>query len=38
MAINDLWIAATAVRYAVPLITNNQRHFTQITQLQLLRP
>lgn len=35
---NDCWIAATAIHYGVPLLTNNARHFPQIADLQLLVP
>jgi predicted nucleic acid-binding protein len=33
---NDLWIAATAVHFDVPLATNNRRHFEGIPGLRLL--
>lgn len=32
---NDLWIAATALSYGLPLITNNRRHFERVPGLQL---
>jgi tRNA(fMet)-specific endonuclease VapC len=33
---NDLWIAACAVRHAIPLITHNRRHFEGIPGLIIL--
>lgn len=30
LEINDLWIAATALRHGVPLATNNRRHFERV--------
>ena len=33
---NDLWIAATALAYEMPLVTNNAAHFSRIPQLQLV--
>jgi predicted nucleic acid-binding protein len=33
---NDLWIAATAIRHSLPLITNNRRNFDDIPDLVLL--
>jgi tRNA(fMet)-specific endonuclease VapC len=38
MQANDCWIAATAVHYRVPLITNNLSDFDHIPQLKLLTP
>jgi len=32
----DCWIAATAVRHGMPLVTNNARHFADIPELTLL--
>jgi predicted nucleic acid-binding protein len=37
VAANDLWIAACALRHAMPLLTNNRRHFEQIGGLELPR-
>jgi tRNA(fMet)-specific endonuclease VapC len=34
---NDLWIAACAKRYSIPLITNNRKHFEHIVQYAGLR-
>lgn len=34
---NDLWIAATALAYAIPLVTRNRRHFRRIPDLLLAR-
>jgi predicted nucleic acid-binding protein len=36
VAPNDLWIAACAVRHSLTLVTNNRRHFTGITGLQII--
>ncbi len=33
---NDLWIAACAVRHAIPLITHNRRHFEGIPDLTII--
>lgn len=33
---NDMWIAASAVRHNVPLITHNRRHFERIPALVLI--
>lgn len=33
---NDLWIAACAVRHALPLITHNRRHFEGIPGLKVV--
>jgi len=33
---NDLWIAAGAVRYGLPLITHNRRHFEGIPGLNII--
>jgi tRNA(fMet)-specific endonuclease VapC len=33
---NDLWIAACAVRHAIPLITHNRRHFEGIPGLNFI--
>lgn len=33
---NDLWIAATAVRYAIPLVTRNGKHFERIPGLAVI--
>lgn len=32
---NDLWIAATSIAYAKPLVSRNERHFRGIPDLQL---
>jgi tRNA(fMet)-specific endonuclease VapC len=34
----DAWIAATALRHAIPLATNNIRHFEGIDGLELVGP
>jgi tRNA(fMet)-specific endonuclease VapC len=33
---NDLWIAATAIRHAIPLVTNNRKHFSAIPGLTII--
>jgi predicted nucleic acid-binding protein len=33
---NDLWIAACAVRYGIPLVTHNRRHFDGIPGLNII--
>jgi tRNA(fMet)-specific endonuclease VapC len=33
---NDLWIAASALRHSIPLISNNRRHFENIPGLELI--
>ena len=38
VAVNDLWVAATAVHYGVPLVTNNSRHFEALPGVDLLTP
>ena len=37
ISVGDAWIAATAVVYQLPLLTNNVKHFHSITELNLLR-
>jgi predicted nucleic acid-binding protein len=34
---NDLWIAATAIHYAMPLVTNNYSEFSRVAVLEILR-
>jgi tRNA(fMet)-specific endonuclease VapC len=36
VADNDMWIAASAVRHNVPLITHNRRHFERIPDLVVI--
>lgn len=36
VAANDLWIASSAIRHNVSLITNNRRHFDRIPNLNLI--
>ena len=36
IATNDAWIAACALRHAVPLVTHNARHFKDIHGLQVI--
>ncbi len=33
---NDVWIAATAVVYELPLVSRNRRHFGRVENLQVL--
>lgn len=33
---NDLWIAACAVRHAIPLVTHNRKHFEGIPGLEII--
>ena len=33
---NDLWIAATAVRHSIPLISHNRKHYDEILGLVLI--
>jgi len=37
ISVGDAWIAATAIAYELPLLTNNTKHFQDITGLNLLR-
>jgi tRNA(fMet)-specific endonuclease VapC len=32
---NDLWIAATALAYRMPVVTNNAQHFRRVPQLEV---
>lgn len=36
VAANDLWIAASAIRHSIPLVSNNRRHFERIPGLRLI--
>ncbi len=36
IADNDLWIAASAIRHSLPLISNNRDHFERIPELVLI--
>ncbi len=36
VAPNDLWIAACAIRYGIPLVSNNKKHFEKIPGLTLI--
>ncbi len=36
VAPNDLWIAASAVRHSIPLLSNNQKHFQLVPGLVLI--
>ncbi len=33
---NDLWIASTAVAYALPLVTRNVEHYKRIPRLEII--
>ena len=37
ISVGDAWIAATAIAYELPLLTNNVKHFQEIAGLNLLR-
>ena len=37
ISVGDAWIAATAVAYQLPLLTNNGKHFHGIPELNLLQ-
>ncbi len=32
---NDIWIAATALAYSLPLVTANERHFRRVPGLSI---
>lgn len=36
IAANDLWIASSAIRHSIPLVTNNRKHFERIPGLTLI--
>lgn len=36
LGVNDLWIAATALRHGIPLATNNRHHFERVPDLHLV--
>ena len=33
---NDLWIAATALAFEMPVVTRNERHFARVPQLDVI--
>jgi predicted nucleic acid-binding protein len=33
---NDIWIAATALAFGLPLVSRNLRHFKRVPNLQVL--
>ena len=37
ISVGDAWIAATAIAYELPLLTNNTKHFQDIMGLNLLQ-
>jgi len=34
--LHDAWIAACATRHAVPLVTHNAKHFSEITHIEVI--
>ena len=36
IAANDLWIAATALAFGMPVVTRNERHFARVPELNLI--
>jgi tRNA(fMet)-specific endonuclease VapC len=36
LPLSDSWVAATAVRYGLPLVTHNMKHFEPIPDLELI--
>ena len=36
IGVNDLWIAATSVRYALPLVTENAAQFGRVAGLEII--
>jgi tRNA(fMet)-specific endonuclease VapC len=36
VACNDLWIASSALRHSIPLVTHNSKHFAAIRGLDLI--
>jgi tRNA(fMet)-specific endonuclease VapC len=36
MESGDAWIAATAIRHSLPLVTHNRKHFEGVDRLQLI--
>jgi predicted nucleic acid-binding protein len=36
VAANDLWIATSAIRHAIPLLTHNRKHFDGIPRLRVV--
>jgi len=33
---NDLWIAATALAFEMPVVTRNERHFKRVPELDVI--
>ncbi len=33
---NDLWIAATALAFEMPVVTRNEQHFARVPQLDVI--
>ena len=33
---NDLWIAATAIAYRIPVVTRNERHYRRVPNLEVV--
>jgi tRNA(fMet)-specific endonuclease VapC len=36
VAANDLWIATSAIRHSIPLLTHNRKHFDGIPRLKIV--
>jgi len=36
IAANDLWIAATALAFEMPVVTRNKRHFARVPELDVI--
>jgi predicted nucleic acid-binding protein len=36
ISLHDAWIAACAVRHGIPLVTHNAKHFTAISELEII--
>jgi predicted nucleic acid-binding protein len=36
IAANDLWIAATALAFDMPVVTRNEKHFARVPQLDVI--
>jgi predicted nucleic acid-binding protein len=36
IGVNDLWIAATSLHHALPLVTSNVDHFTRVSGLEII--
>ena len=36
IAANDLWVAATALAFGMPVVTRNERHFARVPELNVI--